>query len=133
MGDHKLLFIFDNKAEMEKVLQNEPSSYDKHIIVFQRYSRDTVLEDYRLTEMALWVQVHNIPLGYMDRVTAEEICSTVGKVVQTEGIRGSGGDGFIRVRVIVDISQPLCRVLKLELNHIKGTKPNIKCKAKRHA
>ena len=24
-------------------------------------------------------------------------------------------------------------MLKLELNHIKGTKPNIKCKAKRHA
>ena len=45
LGDHKLLFIFDNKSEMEKVLQNEPWSYDKHLIVFQRYNRDTVLDD----------------------------------------------------------------------------------------
>ena len=118
--DHKLLFIFDNKSEMERVLQNEPWSYDKHLIVFQRYNRDTILDDYKLNEMALWVQVHNIPLGYMDGEIAEEICSNVGKVVQTKGIRESGGNGFIRVRVIVDISQPLCRGRVVTLEN--GTK-----------
>ena len=52
----------------------------------------------------------------MDRETAEEICITVGKVVKTEGLRESRGDGFIRVKVTVDITQPLCwgRVVTLE-------------------
>lgn len=43
------------------------------------------------------------------RITAEEICSKIGKVVKSVGSKESGGDGFIRVRVIVDVTQPLCR------------------------
>ena len=57
----------------------------------------------------MWVQVHIIPLGYMDKKTAEEICSTVGKVVKSAGSKDSEGEGFTRVRVIVDVTQPLCR------------------------
>ena len=64
----------------EKVLQNKPWSFDKLFIVSQRYNKDTVLEEYSLNEVALWVQVHNIPMGYMDREIAEEICSKIGKV-----------------------------------------------------
>ena len=70
LGDHKLLFIFDNKPDVERVLQNEPWSFDKHLIVLQCYNKDTVLEDYALNEAMFWVQVHNISLGYMDRETA---------------------------------------------------------------
>ncbi|XP_075663236.1 uncharacterized protein LOC142632780 [Castanea sativa] len=102
LGNHKLLFIIDNKLDAERVLQNEPWSFDKHLIVFQCYNKDTVLEDYNVNEASLWVQVHNIPIGYMDRETTEEICSIVGKVVKTEGSKDSGGDSFIRVRVNVD-------------------------------
>ena len=69
LGDHKLLFIFDNKLDVERVLQNGPWSFDKHLIVFQRYNKDTVLEDYSLNEATLWVQVHNILMGYMDKET----------------------------------------------------------------
>lgn len=52
--------MFDNKPDAERVLQNEPWSFDKHLIVFQRYNKDTVLEDYNVNEASLWVQVHNI-------------------------------------------------------------------------
>ena len=70
LGDHKLLFVFDNESDAKRVLQNEPWSFDKHLIVFQRFNKDKVLEDYSLNEAALWVQVHNISLAYMDRETA---------------------------------------------------------------
>ena len=120
MGDHKLLFIFDNESDAERVLQNEPWSFDKHLIVFQHSNKDTVLKNYSLTEAALWVQVHNIPLGFMDRETAEEICLIVGKVVKSVGSKDLGGDGFIRVRVIVDVTQPLCRGRVMTLEN--GTK-----------
>ena len=109
LGDHKLLFIFDNKPDVERILQNEPWSFDKHLVVFQRYNKNTVSEDYALNEATFWVQVHNIPLGYMDTDTAEEICSKIGKVVKSTGKKDYGGEGFIRVRVIVDVTQPLCR------------------------
>ncbi|XP_050273150.1 uncharacterized protein LOC126716163 [Quercus robur] len=121
LGDHKFLFVFDNESDAERVLQNEPWSFDKHLIVFQRFNKDKVLDDYNLNKAALWVQVHNIPLAYMDRETAEEICSTVGKVVQSAGSKETGGgEGFIRVRVIVNVTQPLCRGRVVTLEN--GTK-----------
>ena len=40
-GDHVVLFTFDNKEEMEKVIDAEPWSFDKHLVVLQCYDRDT--------------------------------------------------------------------------------------------
>ena len=34
-GDNALLFTFDNKTEMKKVLAAEPWSFDKHLMVLQ--------------------------------------------------------------------------------------------------
>lgn len=41
----------------------------------------------------------------------------MGKVVKIEGSKEFGGDGFIRVRVIVDITQPLCRGIVVTLEN----------------
>jgi len=39
LGDHRLLFIFDNKGDVNRVLRNEPWSFDKHAIVLQFYNQ----------------------------------------------------------------------------------------------
>lgn len=36
-GDHVVLFTFDDKNEMEKILAVEPWSFDKRLMVLQRY------------------------------------------------------------------------------------------------
>ena len=33
VGDHILLYIFDNKKEVEKIFASEPWSFDKHLVV----------------------------------------------------------------------------------------------------
>ena len=40
VGDHVLLFVFDNKEEAEKILSNVPWSFDKHLVVLQWYNRE---------------------------------------------------------------------------------------------
>ena len=44
-GDHVVLITFDNKEEMEKVIDAEPWSFDKHLVVLQCYDRDTDVRD----------------------------------------------------------------------------------------
>ena len=116
LGEHKLLFISNNKSEVDRVLQQEPWSFDKHLIVIQRFCKDTPLKDLKLQESSFWIQVHNIPLSYMDREIVEDICAVAGRVVQTTGEAEFGGGGFIRVRVIVDVTWPIFqgRVVTLE-------------------
>ena len=40
MGNHKGLFVFDNKEEVDKVIQSEPWSFEKHFMVIERYDKN---------------------------------------------------------------------------------------------
>ena len=44
-GNHIVLFIFDNKLEVDTILANEPWSFDKHLMVLQRYDEDMLVEE----------------------------------------------------------------------------------------
>ena len=44
VGDHVLLFVFDNKEEAEKILSNVPWSFDKHLVVLQWYDREVSIK-----------------------------------------------------------------------------------------
>lgn len=79
-GDHVLLFVFDNKEEVEKILTNEPWSFDKHLVVLQWYKKDTLVQDLKFDKVSVWVQVHDTPIRFMNRGVMEELCEFIGKV-----------------------------------------------------
>ena len=60
--------------------------------------------------------MHDIPITYMNQTMAKELCSVIGKVIYMLGGPTLGGQGFMRVRLRVDVTQPLCcgRVVTLE-------------------
>ena len=114
--DHLVLFTFDNHEEMEKILVSESWSFDKHLVVLQRYEKDVDLCDMNFNMVNFWVQVHEIPVRFRIQKIAEKICETIGTVSRPADNTEVEGDGFIRVRVKVDVSKPLChgRVISLE-------------------
>ena len=116
LEDHRLLFIFDNKSDVDRVLHDEPWSYDKHVVLLQFYSKTLPLRELVFRESLFWVQVHDIPITYMNPTMAKELCSVIGKVIYMLGGPTLGGQGFMRVRVRVDVTQPLCcgRVVTME-------------------
>ncbi|XP_075654803.1 uncharacterized protein At4g02000-like [Castanea sativa] len=115
-GDHKLLFVFDNAEEVEKFMASKPWSFDRHMVVLQKLDSAVPVHDMAFNTVSLWVQVHNIPVTFLSRGVAEDLCDAMGTVdcnsSDAEVDRGS----FFRVRVQVDISLPLCRgqVLSIE-------------------
>jgi len=109
LGDHTALFIFYDKLKIDKILASEPWSFDKHLMVLQRYDKDMLIHTMNFNIVNFWVQVHDIPIHFMTRPVAEQICSSIRSILHPiEKHEGVGG-GFIRVRVAIDISQPLCR------------------------
>ena len=43
LGDHKMLFSFDNKADVDRILLSEPWSCDKHLVVMKRYEKEILV------------------------------------------------------------------------------------------
>ena len=104
-----VLFTFDNKSEIDKVMAAEPWSFNKRLMVLQRYEKEIDLGDMVFSKVTFQVQVHDLPIRFQTRKIAEQLCEVVGKVITETDEAETEGDNFMRVRVIIDISKPLCR------------------------
>ena len=118
MGNHRVLFVFSEASDVERVLLGEPWSFDKSLVALKRVQRHTNVKGLDFDTAYFWIQVHDLPLNGMNLGVAKDIFSMVGKVINCEAedeeyMRGN----FIRVRVNVDITKPLCRGQKLGLSN----------------
>ena len=94
---------------MDRIIAAEPWSFNKSLIVLNRYDKEVAVHASDLTKIAYWVQVFDIPLRFRNREVAEQICESVGTILLPDDAPDCDGGSFIRVRVVIDISRPLCR------------------------
>ena len=96
IGDHLILFSFDSKEDVDRILAVEPWSFDKHITVVERYDNVAVVDSSSLNTVAFLVQIHDIPLRFRNRGVAKQICEAMGNVIQTENPSECDGGSFIQ-------------------------------------
>jgi hypothetical protein len=109
-GDNIMLFYFRDLANLERVLTNEPWSYDNHLVQMQRVDSDLSIEHMEFSKVSLWVQVHGNPIRRMKIGLVEAIGSALGKVEPIQENKEDCGWGqYARIRVWLDSSKPLCR------------------------
>lgn len=92
LGDHKMLFTFDNKLDVDRFLLSELWSFDKHLAVMQQYEKEVPIQELKFDKASFWVQHHGIPLRYMSMDAAEKISAVIGEVYRpTESKEADGG------------------------------------------
>ena len=101
--------MFSSLAEVDKILKSQLWSFDKHLIVIQCYTNDALAKDLAFDKFPFWVQVHDIPISFQPRKVAEKLCEIVGEIQRSNGATDDDGGSFFQVRVMVDITSPLCR------------------------
>ena len=119
IGNHRILFTFDNKDDVDRILLSEPWSFDKHLGVMQWYDSDMSIQDLKFEKTTFWVQIHGIQLRYTTLEVAIKIYEVVGDVLWPVVSIVSDGGNFLQVQVLVDISLPLCRGRLISLNNKK--------------
>ena len=98
-SSHVVLFTFDDKNEMEKVMATEPWSFDKRRMVLQRFGKEMDLKDMEFNKVTFWVQVHDLPIRFQTRKIVEQLCEAIGTVNVGTDEAETEGDNFLRVRV----------------------------------
>lgn len=100
-GDNILLFAFELSADIEKVLMGESWSFDRHLVVFQRYDISTPLEELKFDKVSFWVQIHNPPYSLLSVEVAQSLGGSLGTVKMPSDHAEMRGGNFMRVRVSI--------------------------------
>ena len=54
-SEHRILFVFDNLSDVDKILLNQPWSFDKHLVMLQRYTIDCPICELVFSKTLFWV------------------------------------------------------------------------------
>ena len=94
-GDYKILFTFDNREDVERILEGEPWTFDKHLVAMSRNDNESSLQNLRFEKTKLWVQMHGIPMKFMTLEAAKKIGSVLGDVFMPTDPKIIDGGHFI--------------------------------------
>lgn len=107
-GNKVLLIAFDLEVDAKKVLQGEPWAFDRHLVALQKYNGSTLTHDLIFSTTSFWVQLHDLPFTLLTTEALLSLGETLGAVTKPKDISEMRGGNFMRVRVAVDITKPLC-------------------------
>ena len=90
-----------------EILSSEPWSLDNHLVM-QLYEKDSAIEESSINQASFWVQLQGIPIQYLTMEAAVKISSVIGEVIRPINPKETDGGNFIRLKVTIDLSLPLC-------------------------
>ena len=112
-GNNVLLIAFELEVDVEKVLQGEPWAFDRHLVAIQRYGGSISIHELHFEKSIFYVQIHNLLFSLLTIEAILNIGETLGFVTIPKDSGQMKGGSFMKVRVEVDITKPLCRGRKI--------------------
>lgn len=108
------LFQFYHELDIKKVVDRSPWSFNRKALIITRMKEGDVPRGVRLNSLDLWVQIHDLRVGFMTQKIVKEVGNYIGCFVEScprnfkEGCKE-----YLRVRVTIDLSKPLKRRMKI--------------------
>ena len=99
VGDHFILFVFYDEEKVEKIFRGEPWSFDKHPLVLEKYEKCSPVHTLSFSKVSIWVQIHDIPVRFMNREVVEDLGTMIGEVDKTTELAKMEGGSFMRIRL----------------------------------
>ena len=63
MGNHMVLFIFQDERDVKQIMKGEPWSFDKHLVVLERVQKHSYMSKLLFETTSMKVQLHNLLIG----------------------------------------------------------------------
>jgi 14-3-3 protein epsilon len=113
--ENKFLFQFFHLWDMERVFQGGPWLFDNHMLVLKKLNVGDDPITAELDEAEMWVQIFNLPFGYMSPSIGEFIGSHLGRFIKYDDYNSYGAWRlYMRIRVAVKVNEALKKSLTFE-------------------
>lgn len=123
LGLNKYLLSFAEQAHAREVYLKEPWYVMNHLLCLQFWIPKASTVELDFTTNPFWIQVHNLPLEFLNTQNVTTLLKKVGRVVEVEGPMYEGKQlrNFISARVVLVVTKPLpsgCWIPRVDLPKI---------------
>lgn len=115
IGAYRYSFVFYHVMDLRKVLEGGPWSFEQNMLIYKQQKEGEDPQEMELNEMEIWVQIHDIPKGFLSETVLKNVGMYIGKYVKSDPASLDGTwKPYVRIRVILDIQKPLRRRMKVK-------------------
>ncbi|XP_019159985.1 PREDICTED: uncharacterized protein LOC109156588 [Ipomoea nil] len=108
------LFVFFHRTDVDYVLDGGPWAFENNALVCREVPPNTAPGEVPLNTIDMWVQLHDMPLGYTSQTVLEQVGNFIGTFVKHDDrFEGALWLTFHRIRVSIPVDKPLRRRMKL--------------------
>lgn len=123
MGKNLFIITFTIETGKYKVVSGKSWLFDGYLFALKDLDGDCHITKRHFESKSFKVQLHELPVRYMDCCYGSLIGNTIGKVMDVDMDEDdTGWEKFLRVQVELNLSKPLERVHSLQ---VKGEKLKI--------
>ncbi|XP_074336834.1 uncharacterized protein At4g02000-like [Apium graveolens] len=111
------LFQFYHDLDVKRVMEGCPWSFNKRALVMARLKEGENLRLVDLSTMELWVQIHDLKIGFMSEKVLKGIGNVIGQYISScpSNFKGVWRE-YMRVRVSINLNSPLKRCMKIKMS-----------------
>lgn len=108
--EKRFLFRFYCEAKITRVVKGSPWTFNSHLLFIETLSNSVDPLETPLLKARFWVQIHNLPAGFYSELMAKQFGVFIREFMEYDAkFVATGLKNFIKIRVMVDIRQPLKR------------------------
>lgn len=106
--DNVNAFGFKSEDDLCRIISKGPWSIMGSLLILRKWDLSKAFSDLDFSFSPFWVQIHGLPLVFLNPKAGMEIAKSLGDVIVVEEPGESGRlSNFMRVRIWVDVSKPL--------------------------
>lgn len=109
------IFKFFHELDMKMVLNDGPWTFNQQVLLLKKLDINEQLKDVKLTEIFIWLQIYDLPVGFNSECILKSIGNYVGKFVEADEKNFEGSwRNYLRVKVALDVQKPLKSQMKIK-------------------
>ncbi|GJU09943.1 reverse transcriptase [Tanacetum coccineum] len=113
LEDGLFLAMFEHMVDMRRVLDEGPWLVERDLVILKPLDEDEQPSNMDMSKSPFWIRLLNLPFSRRSENYVRAIAGRLGTVLEVDTHRLKEGSKHIRVRVMIDVSKPLCRHLSV--------------------